>query len=118
LATRQSPGRIGTDQEGLSSCDAIAIGRTVQFSLLEQAGLLLWHIGGRGPLFGLAFAITTQLIGIERQWIGLTIYGTKRPSIGNLPSRPTILSSKNELLELPSVCEEVANNIEDHLTGG
>jgi hypothetical protein len=25
--------------------------------------LLLWHIGGRGPLFGLAFAITTQLIG-------------------------------------------------------
>jgi hypothetical protein len=25
---------------------------------------------------------------------------------------------KNELLELASVCEEVANNIEDHLTGG
>ena len=24
---------------------------------------------------------------------------------------------KNELLELASVCEEVANNIEDHLTG-
>jgi hypothetical protein len=26
--------------------------------------------------------------------------------------------AKNELLELASVCEEVANNIEDHLTGG
>ncbi len=25
---------------------------------------------------------------------------------------------KNELLELASVCEDVANNIEDHLTSG
>ena len=25
---------------------------------------------------------------------------------------------KNEMLELASVCVEVANNIEDHLTGG
>jgi hypothetical protein len=25
---------------------------------------------------------------------------------------------KNEMLELASVCDEVANNIEDHLTGG
>jgi hypothetical protein len=25
---------------------------------------------------------------------------------------------KNEMLELASICEEVANNIEDHLTGG
>ena len=25
---------------------------------------------------------------------------------------------KNELLELASVCEEVANNIEDRMTGG
>ena len=25
---------------------------------------------------------------------------------------------KNEMLELASVCEEVANNMEDHLTGG
>jgi hypothetical protein len=25
---------------------------------------------------------------------------------------------KNEMLELASVCEEVANNIEGHLTGG
>jgi hypothetical protein len=25
---------------------------------------------------------------------------------------------KNELLELASVCDEVASNIEDHLTGG
>ena len=25
---------------------------------------------------------------------------------------------QNEMLELASVCEEVANNMEDHLTGG
>jgi len=25
---------------------------------------------------------------------------------------------QNEMLELASVCEEVANNIDDHLTGG
>jgi hypothetical protein len=25
---------------------------------------------------------------------------------------------KHEMLELASVCEEIANNIEDHLTGG
>jgi hypothetical protein len=25
---------------------------------------------------------------------------------------------KNEMLELASICEEVANNVEDHLTGG
>jgi hypothetical protein len=25
---------------------------------------------------------------------------------------------QNEMLELASVCEEVANNVEDHLTGG
>jgi hypothetical protein len=25
---------------------------------------------------------------------------------------------KNEMLELASVCEEVASNIDDHLTGG
>jgi hypothetical protein len=25
---------------------------------------------------------------------------------------------KNEMLELASVCEDVANNIDDHLTGG
>jgi hypothetical protein len=38
-------------------------------------------------------------------------------AIGNLPQTddPVI---KNELLELASVCEEVARNIEDHLTGG
>jgi hypothetical protein len=34
------------------------------FSFLGQADLLFWHIGGRRPLSGLAFAITTQLIGI------------------------------------------------------
>jgi hypothetical protein len=31
------------------------------------------------------------------------------------PDDPVV---KTELLDLASVCEEVANNIEDHLTGG
>ena len=31
------------------------------------------------------------------------------------PDNPVV---KTELLDLASVCEEVANNIEDHLTGG
>jgi hypothetical protein len=58
-----------------------------------------------------------QLIGIVRQWIGLIIFATKRPCIGSVPSRPTILSLKTEPLALASVCEEIADNIEDHLTG-
>jgi hypothetical protein len=28
------------------------------------------------------------------------------------------LTVQNEMLELASVCDEVANNMEDHLTGG
>jgi hypothetical protein len=45
-------------------------------------------------------------------WIGLTISVTKRPS---KTDDPVI---KVELLELASVREGVACNIEDHLTGG
>jgi hypothetical protein len=50
----------------------------VQFHSLEQADLLLWRIGRTRTAFGRAFAVMTQLIEIVRQWIGLTIYGTKR----------------------------------------
>jgi hypothetical protein len=102
---------------GQSSYDAIAIGRTVQFSLLEQAGLLLWHIGGRGPLFGLAFAITTQLMGLcGMDWPDyLRDQAAMYRKLAEQADDPVV---KNELLELASVCEEVANNIEDHLTGG
>ena len=57
-----------------------------------------------------------QLIDIVQAWIGLTIYGTKRPSIDNLQSRPTILSSRTSCFELASV--EVAKNVEDRQTGG
>jgi hypothetical protein len=35
--------------------------------------------------------------------------------IAELADDPVV---KNEMLELASVCEEVANNIDDHLTGG
>jgi hypothetical protein len=45
---------------------------------------------------------------------------SKGPSghVSETPSRRTILSSKKNLLELTCDCEEVAYNIEDHLTGG
>jgi hypothetical protein len=37
------------------------------------------------------------------------------PKIAEQADDPVV---KNEMLELASVCEEVANNIEDHLAGG
>ena len=43
---------------------------------------------------------------------------TKRPIIGNLPKQPKAPLIKQEYLELTAVCEEMANHIEDHLTGG
>jgi hypothetical protein len=100
-----------------SSYDAITIRRTVQFSLLEQAGLLLWHIDGRGPLFGLAFAITTELVGsCGMDWPDyLRDQAAMYRKLAEQADDPVV---KNELLEFASVCEEVANNIEDHLTGG
>jgi hypothetical protein len=58
----------------------------------------------------------TQLIEIVRQWIGLTIYGTKRLKYRQLAEQADDPVIKTELLELASVCDEVANNI-DHLTG-
>src|SRR5882762_7508444 len=49
--------------------------------------------------------------------IGLTIYRIKRPRIGNLSSGPTILLLKPNCLRWRR-SEEIADNIEDHLTGG
>jgi hypothetical protein len=48
--------------------------------------------------------------------IGLNIYRIKRPCIGTSPSDDPVV--KHELLALAFVCDEVADNIEDHLTGG
>src|ERR1700680_1504846 len=56
---------------------------SVQFHLLAQAAMLLWRIGRTRTAFGRAFAITTPAHWDCAAWIGLTIYGTKRPCIGN-----------------------------------
>jgi hypothetical protein len=48
----------------------------------------------------------------------MTICGSKRQCIGNLPKRTEDAFIKQEFLELADVCEEVANNIEDCLTSG
>jgi hypothetical protein len=63
---------------------------TVQFHLPEQV-VCYFALGGRG-------VIPTPAHWDCAAWIGLTICGTKRPSIGNLPSRPTILSSRTSCL--------------------
>ena len=48
--------------------------------------------------------------------IGLTIYGAKPAMYRKLAEQTDDPIVENELLDLASVCEEVANNIEDHLT--
>jgi hypothetical protein len=40
------------------------------------------------------------------------------PSASQLAEQTDDPVIKNEMLELSSVCEEIANNIEDRLTGG
>jgi hypothetical protein len=51
-------------------------------------------------------------------WIGMIIFGTRQRCIGNLPKKSENVFGKQELLDLAAVCEEVANSIEDRLTGG
>jgi hypothetical protein len=53
----------------------------------------------------------------RQTWTGMSISGSKRLCIGNLPKRPK-MPIKKELLDLAAVCEEVANNIEDRQTSG
>jgi hypothetical protein len=55
---------------------------------------------------------------LDATWIGLIIFGTKQPNIGNLPKTAEDVSIKQELLDLAAVCEEAANNIEDRMPGG
>jgi hypothetical protein len=60
----------------------------------------------------------------DAQFIGIVRDGTSRLSTG--PSGDVSATGreaddpvvKNDMLELALVCEEVANDIEDHLTGG
>jgi len=51
-------------------------------------------------------------------WIGLTIFRDQAATYRQLAAQADDPVVKNELLELASVCEDVANNIEDHLTSG
>jgi hypothetical protein len=79
-----------------------AIGRPrLNFTPLSRPICYSGTLDGRGPLFGHAFAIRTPAHWDCAAWIGLTISGTKRPCIGNLPSRPTTLSLKPNCLSWP-----------------
>jgi len=64
-----------------------------------------------------AIAVTAQLVGLRSMdWPDyLRDQAAKYRQLAEQTDDPLM---KNELLELASVCEEVASNIEDHLTGG
>ena len=67
--------------------------------------------------FDHAIAVTAQLVGLcSMDWPDyLRDQAAKYRQLAEQTDDPV---TKNELLELASVCEEVASNIEDHLTGG
>ena len=67
--------------------------------------------------FDRAIAVTAQLAGLcSMDWPDyLRDQAAKYRQLAEQTDDPVI---KDELLELASVCEEVASNIEDHLTGG
>jgi hypothetical protein len=67
--------------------------------------------------FDHAIAVTAQLVGLySMDWPDyLRDQAAKYRQLAEQTDDPVV---KNELLELASVCEEVASNIEDHLTGG
>ena len=100
--------------------DAIAIGRPAQFdvSFLDQVGLGIvvpWAETDR--LWPCVRCHSTRLIGLyDMDWADyLRDQAAKNRQLAEQTDDPVI---KNEMLELASVCEEVANDIEDHLTGG
>jgi hypothetical protein len=45
-------------------------------------------------------------------------FGKRHRCIGQLAEKTEDIFHKQELLDLAAVCEEVANSIEDRLTGG
>jgi hypothetical protein len=59
-----------------------------------------------------------RLIGIVPAWIGPDYLRDQAAMYRQLAEQTDDPVVKNELLELASVCEDVANNIEDHLTSG
>jgi hypothetical protein len=80
------------------------------------ASLLFWRIR-HANCFDHAIAVTAQLVGLcSMDWPDyLRDQAAKYRQLAEQTDDPAV---KNELLELASVCEEVASNIEDHLTGG
>ena len=86
-------------------------------SALVRAGLLFWRHWADTAASSRAFAITTRSWGLcSMDWPDyLRDEAAKYRQLAEQTDDPAI---KIEMLELASVCEEVANDIEDHLTGG
>jgi hypothetical protein len=88
----------------------------VLFSPCTGWSVILAHAADANR-FDHAIAVTAQLTGLcSMDWPDyLRDQAAKYRQLAEQTDDPVI---KDELLELASVCEEVAGNIEDHLTGG
>ena len=100
--------------------DAVTIGRLARFDFtsLDQAGPdIVVFSADTDRLWPCVRCHDPRLIGLyDMDWADyLRDQAAKYRQLAEQTDDPVI---KNEMLELASVCEEVANNIEDHLTGG
>jgi hypothetical protein len=101
--------RLCSDQQSVAIC---------YFSFLDQAGLILSRFGAdTDRLLATRSLSRPRLIGShDMEWADyLRDEAAKYRQLAEQTDDPVI---KNEMLELASVCEEVADNIEDRLTGG
>jgi hypothetical protein len=99
--------------------DAIAIARPARFDFFRPGRSDIVVLGWTRIAFFLAMRSLPRpwLIGLhDMDWPDyLRDQAAKYRQLAEQTDDPVI---KNEMLELAAVCEEVANNIEDNLTGG
>jgi hypothetical protein len=100
---------------GGASCDSIAIARHGAFLPLYRLAVILAHSADANR-FDRAIAVTAQLAGLcSMDWPDyLRDQAAKYRQLAEQTDDAVI---NDELLEWASVCEEVASNIEDHVTG-
>jgi hypothetical protein len=99
-----------------ASGDSIAIARHGTFSPCTGWSVILTH-SANANRFDHAIAVTAQLVGLcSMDWPDYL--RDQAAKYRQLAEQTDNLVIKVEMLELASVCEEVASNIEDHLTGG
>jgi hypothetical protein len=119
--SQQIESAIPTDRPVDEACRRFADGPFARrrLFLLDWAGVIFFVPWGRhGTLFSPCVRFHNPgLIGLHvMEWVDyLRDEAAKYRRLAEQTDDPVI---KDEMLELASVCEEVANNIEDRLTGG